>query len=107
MQPLYVGHRAVQLPLLFIAFGGAWSIRLTQLVILLGVSVVEGRLLEEHDEGLVFDLWDNIPLIVETLNEFSEGLSLLLYDAFEVLVNSWWFASSPKVVVELPAQVRP
>jgi hypothetical protein len=43
--PLYVCHRAVWLPLLVVAFGGAGSIRLTQLLILLGVSVsvVEGR----------------------------------------------------------------
>jgi hypothetical protein len=37
--------------------------------------------LEEHDNGLVVDLWDGIPLIAETLDELSEGLSLLLDDA--------------------------
>jgi hypothetical protein len=36
--------------------------------------------LEEHDNGLVIDLSDDIPLIAETLDELSEGLSLLLND---------------------------
>jgi hypothetical protein len=37
-------------------------------------------LLEEHDDRLVVDLWDDIPLIAEALNELPEGLSLLLDD---------------------------
>jgi hypothetical protein len=43
--PLYVGYRAVMLSLLVIVFVGDRSIWLTQLLILLGFSVVEGRLL--------------------------------------------------------------
>jgi hypothetical protein len=46
-RPLYVGHRAVRLSLLVIVFGGAESIRLTRLLILLVISVVEGRLLDQ------------------------------------------------------------
>jgi hypothetical protein len=30
--------------------------------------------LEEHDNGLVVDLWDDIPLIAEMLDELLEGL---------------------------------
>jgi hypothetical protein len=51
MQPLYVSHGAIRLPLFNIAFRGAGSIRLTLLLILLGVlvgvSVAEGRLLSQ------------------------------------------------------------
>jgi hypothetical protein len=36
--------------------------------------------LEEHDNGLVVNLWDDIPLIAETLDELQEGVSLLLDD---------------------------
>jgi hypothetical protein len=31
-------------------------------------------LLEEHDDGLVIDLWYNVLFVVETLDEFLEGL---------------------------------
>jgi hypothetical protein len=33
---LYIGHRAVRLPLLVVPFGGAGSIRLTQLLVCVG-----------------------------------------------------------------------
>jgi hypothetical protein len=36
--------------------------------------------LEEHDNRLIVDIGDNIPLIAEMLDELPEGLSLLLYD---------------------------
>jgi hypothetical protein len=42
---LHVGHGAVRLSLLVIVFGGVGPIRLTQLFILLGVSIVKGHLL--------------------------------------------------------------
>jgi hypothetical protein len=33
---------------------------------------VPDSFLEEHDNGLIFDLWDDIPFIVETLDELPE-----------------------------------
>jgi hypothetical protein len=41
---------------------------------------VPESLLKEHDNRLVVNLWDDISLVAETLNELLEGLSLLLYD---------------------------
>jgi hypothetical protein len=38
-------------------------------------------LLEEHNDRLVVDLWDDIPLVAEALNEHPEGVSLLLDNA--------------------------
>jgi hypothetical protein len=79
------------------------------LLVLLGVSGVEGRLLKrpgvlhgkladqrrlpesllkKHYDGFVVDLQDDVPLVVEALDKLSEGLSLLLYNAGQVLVNS-------------------
>jgi hypothetical protein len=37
-------------------------------------------LLEEHDNGLVVDLRNDIPLIAKALNELPKGLNLLLDD---------------------------
>jgi hypothetical protein len=37
-------------------------------------------LLEEHDDRLVVDLWDDISIVAKVLNELPEGLSLLLDD---------------------------
>jgi hypothetical protein len=42
---------------------------------------VPESLLEEHYDRLVIDLRDDISLVVETLDELPEGLSLLLDDA--------------------------
>jgi hypothetical protein len=42
---------------------------------------VTESLLEEHYDRLVINLRDDIPLIAESLDELSEGLSLLLDDA--------------------------
>jgi hypothetical protein len=33
-------------------------------------------LLEEHDDGIVVDFWDNVPFVVEWLYELLEGLSV-------------------------------
>jgi hypothetical protein len=141
MQLLNVGHRAIQLPLLVVAFGGAGSIRLTLLLILFGVSVVKGHLigqdvlvsdgelllgrpgifhgkltdqgqvpeslLEEHDDGFIIDFRDDVPLVAKMLDEFLEGLSLLLYNASQVPIDPWSLTSGPKFVDELLAQVRP
>jgi hypothetical protein len=38
-------------------------------------------LLEEHDNGLVIDLRGDVSLVAKMLDEFSEGLSLLLDNA--------------------------
>jgi hypothetical protein len=59
-------------------------------------------LLEEHDDGFIVNLLDDVPFVVETLDEFSEGLSLLLHDAGLVQVNSWWLTSGSEVADELP-----
>jgi hypothetical protein len=37
--------------------------------------------LEEHDNGFVIDLWDDVSLVTKALDKFSEGLSLLFYNA--------------------------
>jgi hypothetical protein len=41
---------------------------------------IHKSLLEEHDDGFVIDLQDDISFVAEALDEFLEGLSLLLYD---------------------------
>jgi hypothetical protein len=55
---------------------------------------------EEHDNGLVVDLRDGIPLIVETLDELLEGLSFLLDDAGLVPVDSRMSACGVEVTGE-------
>jgi hypothetical protein len=45
-------------------------------------------LLEEHDDTLVVDLWDDISHVAEALDELPEGLSILLDDAGWVPVDS-------------------
>jgi hypothetical protein len=40
--PLYIGHRAVRLPLLVVPFGGAGLIGLTRLLVYLGQAVIVG-----------------------------------------------------------------
>jgi hypothetical protein len=45
MWPLYVGYRVIRLPLLVITLGGARLIQVAQLLILLLVFGIEGRLL--------------------------------------------------------------
>jgi hypothetical protein len=47
---------------------------------LLDLGQIPEFLLEEHDDRLVIDVRDDIPLIVEALNDLSEELSLLLDD---------------------------
>jgi hypothetical protein len=42
---------------------------------------VPESLLEEHNNRLVVNLWDNISLVTESLDELPEGLSLLLDNA--------------------------
>jgi hypothetical protein len=42
---------------------------------------VPESLLEGHNNKLVINLWDDISLIAESLDELPEGLSLLLDDA--------------------------
>jgi hypothetical protein len=64
-------------------------------------------LLEEHDDGFVINLWDDVPFLAEVLDEFPEGLSLVLYDASHVPVDSWPLASGPEVTDELLTQVIP
>jgi hypothetical protein len=59
--------------------------------------------LKKHDDGFVVDLRYNVPLIAEALDKFPEGLSLLLYDAGQVQVDSWPHAPGLEVVDELPA----
>jgi hypothetical protein len=44
--------------------------------------------LEEHDDRFVINLWDDVSIIVEALDKLSEGLSLLLYHAGQVPVDS-------------------
>jgi hypothetical protein len=57
-------------------------------------------LLEEHYDRLVIDLRDDISLIVETLDELSEGLFLLLDDAGYVPFNSQSCARGMEVTGE-------
>jgi hypothetical protein len=48
---------------------------------LMDQGLVPEPLLEEHDNRLVINFRDDISLVAETLDELSEGLSLLLDDA--------------------------
>jgi hypothetical protein len=136
---LHISHREFMLSLLVIVRGGVRSVRLTRLLILLGVSIVEAHLLsqgifvgngqhllgclgvfhaelvnqgrisesllEEHDDGLVLDLWDDGPFVTEMLDEFPKGLSLLLHDVSQVPVDSWSLEGGSKVVDKLVTQV--
>jgi hypothetical protein len=38
-------------------------------------------LLEEHDDWLVINLWDDVSFVAEPLDKFREGVSFLLDDA--------------------------
>jgi hypothetical protein len=67
------------------------------------VGVTSKSLLGEHDDRFVVDLWHDIPFVAEALNEFPEGLYLLLYDASQVAIDSWSLVGGPKVVDKLPA----
>jgi hypothetical protein len=49
---------------------------------------VREPLLEEHDDGFVVNLLDDVPFVTEMLDEFPDGLSLLLYGAGQVLFDS-------------------
>jgi hypothetical protein len=64
----------------------------------------QGRVLEpflkEHNIRSVISLWDDAPLVVEQLDEFSEGLSFLLDDAGQVPVDSWARTCSTKFTSE-------
>jgi hypothetical protein len=62
---------------------------------------------DKHDDGFVVDLWDDVSLVVETLDKPLEALSLLLYDTGQVPVDSWSCTCELKVADELSAQVRP
>jgi hypothetical protein len=42
---------------------------------------VHESFLEEHNKRLVINLWDDISIVAKSLDEFLEGLSLLLDDA--------------------------
>jgi hypothetical protein len=66
---------------------------------------VSNTLLEEHDDQLIIDLQDDIPLFVETLDELLKGLPLLLHDVVQVPLDSWMLAGSSQVTDELVAEV--
>jgi hypothetical protein len=61
--------------------------------ILHGELADDGRVpeshLEEHDDEFIINIQDDISLVAEMLDKLSGGLSLLLYNAGQVLVNSW------------------
>jgi hypothetical protein len=63
---------------------------------------VSKSFLEEHDDGFIIDLRDDVSLVAEPLNKFSEGLSLLLYNTGQVPFNSWLRACVSEVADELP-----
>jgi hypothetical protein len=48
---------------------------------LLGFFMAPKSLIEEHNNRLVVVLWDDISLVVEMLDELTEGLTHLLDDA--------------------------
>jgi hypothetical protein len=60
-------------------------------------------LLEEHNNRLVIDLLDDISLVAKSLDELSEGLSLLLDDTGLVPVDSQTCARGVEVTGEQPA----
>jgi hypothetical protein len=67
--------------LLLLLFPGVEGRLLGQGIPVMDQGWVPESLLEEHDNRLVVNLRDDISLIGETLDELSEGLSLLLDDA--------------------------
>jgi hypothetical protein len=73
--------------------------------------VNQGRILEslfeEHDDGLVVDLWDNVHFVAKMLDEFLKGLSLLLQDVSQVPIDSWSLIGGPNVASELLTQILP
>jgi hypothetical protein len=66
---------------------------------------VSESLLEKQDDRFVVNLRYDVPFIVEVLDEFPEGLSLLLYDTSQVPINPWSLTSGPEVVDELLTQI--
>jgi hypothetical protein len=68
---------------------------------------VPESLLEEHDDGFVVDLRYDVSLVATALDNLLEELSHLLYNAGQVLIDSWSCANGPEVVGELPTLVRP
>jgi hypothetical protein len=59
-------------------------------------------LLGEHNNRLVIDLLDDISLVAKSLDELSEGLSLLLDDTGLVPVDSQTCAHGVEVTGEQP-----
>jgi hypothetical protein len=57
-------------------------------------------LLKEHDDRLIVDLWDDIPLVAEALNKLPKGLSLLLDDTGYIPVDSRMYARGMEVTGE-------
>jgi hypothetical protein len=62
-------------------------------------------LLEEHNDGLVIDLRDDVSLVAEMLDKLLEGLTLLLDDGNQVLVNSQAHTRGMEVVGEQSTQM--
>jgi hypothetical protein len=67
---------------------------------LLGFFMAPKSLIEEHNNRLVVVLWDDISLVVEMLDELTEGLTHLLDDAGLVLVDSRMCACGAEVTGE-------
>jgi hypothetical protein len=63
---------------------------------------VPESLLEEHNDRLVVDLWDDVSFVAESLDELTEGLSLLLDDAGLIPVGVRTCARGVEVAGEQP-----
>jgi hypothetical protein len=79
--------------------------------ILHGELTNQGRVpesfLEEHDNGFVIDLRNDVYLVEEEQDKFPEGLSFILYNVGQVPFDSYSCARGPEVLNELLAQVGP
>jgi 5,10-methenyltetrahydromethanopterin hydrogenase len=128
VRPFHVVHGAIHVPLLIVALGRARPIWVAELVLLLLLSGVEGAFisdclhlfrrpgvlhselmdqgwvlesfLEEHDNRLVVNLQDDIPLVAKALDKFPKGLSHFLYYAGYIPVNSRMHTCGMKVASE-------
>jgi hypothetical protein len=68
---------------------------------------VPKSLLEEHDDRFVINLQDDVHFFAEALNNFPEGLSLLLSHVRQVPIDSWPRACGSEVTDKLSVEVEP